>query len=214
MGKRKTTGFTLVELLAVIVLLTIILLIAIPSISSIVSNAKNDTYENQLLLIKNMAKTYSSTTIINYDENKEAYFTLGDMIELGVAPESITDPRCGKNFMEDTLIKATYKNSTAVIEIEEILTACDLESPIITSITTTSTFNTITIAIEASTLEGSIKEYYYSIDDGQTWVSAGSNSDYTFIDLESETSYSIKVKVKNTYSVSKISDTYIETTLN
>lgn len=44
MKKNNTKGFTLVELLAVIVILAIILLIAVPNVMGIIENAKKDGF--------------------------------------------------------------------------------------------------------------------------------------------------------------------------
>ncbi len=49
-------AFTLVELLAVIVILAIILAIAIPGVSSIIENTKNAAFERQKELIIGAAK--------------------------------------------------------------------------------------------------------------------------------------------------------------
>lgn len=51
-------GFTLVELLAVIVILAIILAIAIPGISNVINSSKEQAYESQKELIVNAAKKY------------------------------------------------------------------------------------------------------------------------------------------------------------
>ena len=50
----KTHGFTLIELLAVIVLLAIILVIAVPRIISVIDNAKQDSYESQVVLLESL----------------------------------------------------------------------------------------------------------------------------------------------------------------
>lgn len=51
-------GFTLVELLAVIVILGIIVAIAIPAISNIVDKARNDADEQEVALILDAARLY------------------------------------------------------------------------------------------------------------------------------------------------------------
>ena len=51
-------GFTLVELLAVIVILAVILIIAIPQVLKAVDNSRNSAYTNQEQMIENVAKTY------------------------------------------------------------------------------------------------------------------------------------------------------------
>jgi type IV pilus assembly protein PilA len=48
---KNKKGFTLVELLAVIVILAIILAIAVPSISGMISNAKKSAFEDSVKMI-------------------------------------------------------------------------------------------------------------------------------------------------------------------
>jgi type IV pilus assembly protein PilA len=49
--KKNKKGFTLVELLAVIVILAIILAIAVPSISSMIANSKKNSFEANVKMI-------------------------------------------------------------------------------------------------------------------------------------------------------------------
>ena len=55
---NKEEGFTLVELLGVIVILGIILAIAVPGIGKIIDNAKEDTADRQEELILDAAQLY------------------------------------------------------------------------------------------------------------------------------------------------------------
>jgi type IV pilus assembly protein PilA len=76
MNKRK--GFTLVELLAVIVILAVILVIAIPNVIKVIDKAKLDTYKrNEDMLVSATQKYMASngislnvgeTTTINYSQ--------------------------------------------------------------------------------------------------------------------------------------------------
>jgi len=58
---KKKNGFTLVELLAVIVILGIILLIAVPKIMSVVSSAKESSFSSSAKLIATQAETEYAT---------------------------------------------------------------------------------------------------------------------------------------------------------
>ena len=55
---NKEDGFTLVELLGVIVILGIILAIAIPGVGNIIDNAKTNTEKHQAELVVDAAKMY------------------------------------------------------------------------------------------------------------------------------------------------------------
>ncbi|MFS0673071.1 competence type IV pilus major pilin ComGC [Ornithinibacillus sp. 179-J 7C1 HS] len=53
---KKEKGFTLVELLAVIVILGVILAIAIPSVGNVIKNAQEDSRAASVKLIENAAR--------------------------------------------------------------------------------------------------------------------------------------------------------------
>ena len=55
---EKREGFTLVELLAVIVILAIVLIIAVPGVLSVIQKSKTQAYERQLDMIKEATKLY------------------------------------------------------------------------------------------------------------------------------------------------------------
>ena len=53
---RNKKGFTLVELLAVIVVLAIVLIIAVPQIMSVIEDSRRATFESTVKLIKTSAE--------------------------------------------------------------------------------------------------------------------------------------------------------------
>ncbi|MFL2117298.1 competence type IV pilus major pilin ComGC [Marinilactibacillus psychrotolerans] len=55
---KKENGFTLVELLAVLVILGIIVAIAIPSIGKIIDNAEGSASESEIALVEDAARLY------------------------------------------------------------------------------------------------------------------------------------------------------------
>ena len=87
-------GFTLVELLAVIVILAIILAIAVPTISSMIDNSRFNTYKNQQALMKKSAMIYlsSNTNLYPTDEGEDIYIPLSDLMNNGNI-STIIDPK-------------------------------------------------------------------------------------------------------------------------
>lgn len=80
---NKEDGFTLVELLAVIVILGVILAIAIPGIGNIVDNARTNTEKQQQELVVDAAKMYvlDGNTIDSNGITSEALIRAGYLEE-------------------------------------------------------------------------------------------------------------------------------------
>ncbi len=58
---KKSKGFTLVELLAVIVILAVLVLFATPAVTSIMQNSQKKTFKNEVLdLVKQVETVYST----------------------------------------------------------------------------------------------------------------------------------------------------------
>jgi type IV pilus assembly protein PilA len=125
--KSKKKGFTLVELLAVIVILAIILAIAVPSISTMVSSAKKSSFEDNVkLIIKGIdykvfeaqaanetgptTGTKETTELANYGANPTDYcaFVIDTVSPTTI---SLTGASSGK-FGPCTVTKASMSNLT------------------------------------------------------------------------------------------------------
>jgi len=65
---KNKNGFTLVELLAVIVILAIILVIAIPKIGAVVNNSKKNSFESSAKILASNAETEFIAQSILYEE--------------------------------------------------------------------------------------------------------------------------------------------------
>jgi type IV pilus assembly protein PilA len=108
MNKKKKNnpffGFTLVELLTVIVILAIVLVIAIPGIMKIINKSKYDSYNDQEQIIKTAATKYvvSAGNSFAYDENNSYAITLADLIAAGYLKSPIIDTRTNIVLDEDT----------------------------------------------------------------------------------------------------------------
>ena len=83
---------------------------------------------------------------------------------------------------------------TEDITLYAIFEAIDTTPPVIESINTTSTTNSITAVVIASDEESGISKYEFSINDGN-WIDNGVSNTYTFTGLKQGTSYDIDVRV-------------------
>lgn len=76
---KKEKGFTLVELLAVIVILGIIVAIAIPAIGNIIENARGDAEAQQITLVEDAARLFDVQNTMAVGET----ITVSDLVEYG-----------------------------------------------------------------------------------------------------------------------------------
>ena len=102
--KKKKKGFTLVELIAVIVILAILALIGIPAYNSIRSKTLQKQYENLVVLIETTAEKYASA-------NGVSLINVEELINEGLIETDdgkyIYDPR-DKKILNCYLIEVTY----------------------------------------------------------------------------------------------------------
>ena len=113
MNKRR--GFTLVELLGVIVLLALIVLITFPSIINVIKKSDNSISEANKALIINAAKQY-------VEKNKNDYVSDGiyclitqNLINNGFLIESISEADGTK--LTNVTVKVTVNNSSYNYEV-------------------------------------------------------------------------------------------------
>ena len=83
-------GFTLVELLAVLVILSAIMAIVIPSLSSSMERAKNKKMESNKKLLISAAEMYVSDHRYSIDNNSSScYISLGILVDGGYITNDI-----------------------------------------------------------------------------------------------------------------------------
>ena len=113
---NKRNGFTLVELLAVIVILAIVLIIAVPGVLSIINKTKNSAYDRQLDMIKEATRTYV-TTSPNIDwRNNQTVVNLSDLQGQGILDQKVFDPKTKKE-IKGLAVIVTKKDNRMNYEI-------------------------------------------------------------------------------------------------
>lgn len=118
-------GFTLAELIGVIVVLALISLVSIPAVSKTLKQNKISLCETQLENILAAAKSYGAENIfILPDEDKETMeLTLQDLVNAGYIKAEIENPVTKENFdLETTEIVITKNNKKYEYKIDEATT--------------------------------------------------------------------------------------------
>ncbi len=101
----KEKGFTLVELLAVLIILAIIFVISVPLMTEILDQSKNTLYKKQIDTILDASYDYSLKNI-NYlpEEDNVSYITLGELKYEGLIDYDLTDPETNERFQDELVI--------------------------------------------------------------------------------------------------------------
>ena len=120
-------GFTLVELLAVIIILSLLTVLASASVTKVVTNSKSELYDTQIELIKAAAQTWGADNLNKLpSENDECkYLNLGELKKYGLLDSSIINPKTNKEFSDNMNIKITsiltdYGNLNFKYEVDAI----------------------------------------------------------------------------------------------
>lgn len=109
----KNSGFTLVELLAVILILSLLTVLATTSVTKIVKDSKNRLYKAQIESIKASAESWASENLSLLPQSGEcAYLTLKNLKTYGVVDDDVKDPRTNSLLSDDMKIKITAKSSS------------------------------------------------------------------------------------------------------
>lgn len=102
----KKNAFTLIELLAILVILSVLAIILIPTLKDSIDEAKNSAYNDQVNTIKNAAETYfiNSNFRVDIDEPKVMY--LNDIVSSGyIEAKKIINPVTENTMTGCVLIK-------------------------------------------------------------------------------------------------------------
>ena len=124
-------GFTLVELLAVIIILSLLALLTSTAVTKLVKDAKNDLNSTQIELIKSAAQTLGSENLAGLPSPGEcSYLTVGNLKDYGLIDSHIKNLNTNQEISNDLKIKIETKineNSGTIIteyEVTENVEGC------------------------------------------------------------------------------------------
>ena len=105
-------GFTLVELLAVIIIISLLALLTSTSVTKILKDAKNDLSNIQIASIKAAAEAWGADNFNRLPKVNECkYLTLKDLKDYGLLDSNVIDPKNNQEISDNLKIKMTTTNS-------------------------------------------------------------------------------------------------------
>lgn len=118
----KRNGFTLAELLGVIVILSLISVITIPAVTSSLNTYKEKLCNSQLDQIISASKSWATDNIVLLptENGKKYQVSLKTLAQYGYIDDDIKNPVTKVNFdLDSTFVTITRVNKTFTYELDE-----------------------------------------------------------------------------------------------
>ncbi|MCI5678077.1 MAG: dockerin type I domain-containing protein [Candidatus Faecisoma sp.] len=112
-------GFTLIEMLAIIILLSVIALITYPIINNVVSDSKDEIYDKQISELVRLSNTWVTKNMdsLEIKNGYKYYLSFNELFEQGfVSKEDIINPKTGENLLGCMVV--TYNSLTDGFDVE------------------------------------------------------------------------------------------------
>lgn len=95
-------GFTLVELLAVIILLGVVGLIAVPTVNSVIEKSRKRAHDMQIKEIEKAAKSWAANNLDALTHDSTYYLEVRTLINEGyISNEEVLDPADSNQYLDD-----------------------------------------------------------------------------------------------------------------
>lgn len=123
----KNKGFTLIEVLAVIIILGVIGLIVMPVVTNSLRESKDDLYEVQISNIKEASKTWAADNIYTLPTgvDESVIVTLETLQTEGYIDEGIKNPKTDELFEPtETCVKVLYNGKKYTYTVLLTATEC------------------------------------------------------------------------------------------
>lgn len=175
-------GFTLVEMLGILVVLSVIVVISVPAITGSLKRSRQEKYDNWLKSLYIAAEEYTESHRQEFYEINAggiSYLSIQLLLDQGYLKESVIDPESGNDITDVAIVKITV-NSDKTLKYEltykddlDLITISVGMDPDPAVKTWTSEDVTLTVYAESS---GGMRADEYSFDGGATWQSSNKKS--------------------------------------
>ena len=174
-------GFTLIEIIAIIILLSVIALITYPVINNLITDSKDDLYNKQITELERLANTWAAKNVkkLKMEEGYSYNLSFDELHEQGLIPEEqIKNPKTGEPL--EGCIRLVYNLSNKNYDIFYDETCASKGEVTMPSIT-------------LKTDSGVINSYGYATGDFDVKVIGNNITSYTYCTSTSECEPSTKV---------------------
>ena len=113
----KKRGFTLIEMMSVIIILAVIALIVTPLVIGSIKDSKQKLYDTQIENIVSAAKSYMID--LDLEDNETITLTLNDLKKTGKVKKDIKNPKTGEEFNECMMVTVTKMGESYDYKVTE-----------------------------------------------------------------------------------------------
>lgn len=116
-------GFTIVEVLGVLIIMGVLLLIMIPTIDSILLKQRKKLYNEHLIEVKDALKLWGdiNADLLPVDENPSTSVTLKELKLSGFIKDEFINPITDKCYSNDNTFTITINKTMYVYNVEELV---------------------------------------------------------------------------------------------
>jgi len=190
-------GFTLIELIAVIILLAAIALLTYPAITGMINDSREKGYKEQINLILEAAHKWGIENVDKLDETYETVIPLDKLINEGYIAKTdngmLIDPRTDEEINGCVVISYTSSFNQYEYNFSD---QCRQVQPPVFNVNSTSNTNSISLTIDLKSNPNTIDHYEYCykvVGDSSCQRKTSNNKIIEITNLTSGSSYEITV---------------------